>query len=153
MTIVWIAIAVVADAVLAPDLRVFGARLELAVAGLCFLSAKGPDRIVCAWLLGLWRDCFSVGPFGVYAIPFLGLAIFHESMRSRWFVDNLPTRAALMFVSIASVCVFAALLSGANLFTLAWTSVASAVYTTMVVSGGIELGRIWGSFGSRLSRA
>lgn len=155
----WVALAVVADAVLAPDLRIFGARLELSAACLCFLRV--PDRIVGAWILGMWRDCLSIGPLGVYAIPFLGLAVFLETMKSRWFVDNLPTRAAQVFVSVAAVSIASAVLgriagSGAGVFTMAWTSVASAIYTTLVVSIASEVwrvGRAWGKFASRLSRA
>jgi rod shape-determining protein MreD len=151
-----VAAAVVVDAVLGFDA---GVRLETAAACLCLAFAqehRGTDRLVVAWGLGLWRDALSIGPLGTYAASFLLMGVFLESLRGRWFFDNFPTRAGVMFVSVTGVQIVSGLAGGAPIWTLAWTSVVCAIVSAGAVSAAYEAARVggtWANFASRWSRA
>ena len=150
------ALAIAADVMVGPDLRIFGARLELGVALLCLAWLKnisGADLLLCAWGLGLWRDTFSVGAFGVYGLAFLSLIGALEYLRGAWAVENFFMRAGVMMAGILWTAAVAGAVGAAS---IGWGAAASALVTTGLVAGGIEAGRRihwWWKPESRLSRA
>jgi rod shape-determining protein MreD len=156
---IWVGLATVGDAVLGPDLSIFGARPEMAAAAFCLFrirAADGPDPLIAAWGLGLWRDCLSIGPAGVHAVCFLGVAVLFESMKQRWRVDTPSTRAAAIFASAALAGGGASILSGANAAAAAWGAVGGGIYTAVLASivvEAVQRGAKWRTFGSRPQRA
>jgi rod shape-determining protein MreD len=149
----WIAIAVAADAVM-------GASTELSVGCLCLVwlyEKRGGDRVVWAWILGLWRDTLSIAPFGVNALPFLLLAVILECLHKSWFVNNAPTRAAIVFGGVLMTSLLSGILSrwtgaDAGLWAIGWSALTRAAMTSLIISLAVG-GGSWLRFGSRLLRA
>lgn len=95
MSVRWLWICIIGSALLVLEvgvvsrLRGLGEGPDLMLLFVVFLSLYGPveDAPLSGWLLGIAKDGLSVGPMGLYAVLFMGLAFFLSRIRADIFLE------------------------------------------------------------------
>ena len=89
--------AVIAQTTAAPRLAVFGARPDVLLVVVVYLSlhARGQDAGFAAWTLGLLADLFTVERMGLLALSYLMASVVVLAVRELLFRDRLSTLVLL----------------------------------------------------------
>lgn len=106
----FLSVAAVVQTTLA-DLFVIGqARPDFLLALVVYLALSFDLRevLVPIWVLGIFRDAFSLGPIGMYALIFLVVGLLVSWVRAYAFRDSLLTVVATAVFAVAVCELFAA---------------------------------------------
>lgn len=109
----WGAVLLAAELTLLDRWSLLGARPEALLALACFAALFARDSaqgLLAAWLMGLLKDCGSVGPFGFHALLFLGAGGVVLQLRQVLFRESPLTQVAVAFLATCWVQAIGALL-------------------------------------------
>jgi rod shape-determining protein MreD len=124
----WAAVALAAELTLLESWSIKGVRAEALLSLACFAALFARDSrqgLLASWMIGLFKDVGSAGPFGLHALLFLGAGWVVLQVRTVLFKESPLTQLAVVFLAAC------------------WVNAAAALFVC-VTSGGIPFGVIVG---------
>jgi len=124
----WAAVALAAELTLLESWSIKGVRAEALLSLACFAALFARDSrqgLLASWMIGLFKDAGSAGPFGLHALLFLGAGWVVLQVRTVLFKESPLTQLAVAFLAAC------------------WVNAAAALFVC-ATAGGIPFGVIVG---------
>jgi rod shape-determining protein MreD len=139
--------------ILLPHISILGTHPDLFLIFLVYhyLNSDPKQTLQASWVIGLAKDIFSVGPFGLNTVMFVILGYFISMIKGNIYRKHLITQIIVTLIisivyNLCYIIISSALLTSTNLLAMAWKCPLIAVYNSIITLPVFWLfGRIFSS--------